>query len=226
MKHCIISFEDKEILDKITELGYECHPVIQSDRVSSPISCHSDVLYQKQSKSQILVSACQKENFALLESFGYNLTVTDKLSPGYMTECYLNYIVNDEYIVYNPKTALVGNTAGLKTVTVKQGYTKCSTVCLNSRAYITDDSGIYTALQNSGMDCLLMQKGDILLPGYDYGFIGGSCVKLNENEILFFGDIKNSDEKCKLLCFLEKYNMTAIFIEGKQLVDIGSALIL
>ena len=48
----------------------------------------------------------------------------------------------------------------------------------------------------------------------------------NDEEILFFGDIKNKNDKDAVIKFLEKYNMRALFIENKELTDIGSALIL
>ena len=73
---------------------------------------------------------------------------------------------------------------------------------------------------------MLIPKGDILLKGYDYGFIGGASVKLNEKEILFFGDFTDKNIKLSVQKFLNKYNVTALFIENKKLTDIGSAIIL
>jgi len=70
------------------------------------------------------------------------------------------------------------------------------------------------------------KKGDIQLNGYNYGFIGGASVKLNEREILFFGDISDITDKKNVINFLARYNINAIFIENKKLNDIGSALIL
>ena len=225
MKKCIINFSDKEIISKMKDLGYQCIAVIPSDRVSGPISAHSDVLYLKTGNSDIIASACQKENFSLLEEAGYRITVCTELQPGYKTESLLNYIINNEYIIYNPDTAMKinNNKAEIK---VKQGYTKCSTICINSRAYITDDENIKRALTANNLDCLKIEKGDINLDGYNYGFIGGASVKLNEKEILFFGDIENNNDKKAVVEFLKKYGMKAIFIKNKKLNDIGSALIL
>ncbi|MBR5521606.1 MAG: hypothetical protein IKU54_06385 [Oscillospiraceae bacterium] len=225
MKKCIINFEDKDIIEKMRELGYDCIPVIKSDCVSGPISQHSDVLYLKTDNNEIIVSACQKPNFRYLEESGYHIVVCDILKPGYRTESWLNFIVNNDYIIYNPETAYKIIVDKNKIV-VKQGYTRCSTICVNSRAYITDDENIFNTLLKNNLDCLKIEKGDIKLEGYDYGFIGGASVKLNDNEILFFGDLKNKKDKSNVISFLKKYNVKPIFIENKEMHDIGSVLIL
>ncbi len=229
MKHCIINTSDKDVLKKLNESGYVCNSVIQSDCVSPPICAHSDVLYRKVYCNTVFVSACQRANMGLLESFGYNCIFIDKIKPGYRTESYLNFIINDKYVIRNKNTALaleekfIGNR---KIIDVKQGYTSCSILCVTDDAYITDDENIYESLIRNNIDCLKISKGDIELPGYNYGFIGGASVKLNQQEILFFGDIANKKEKESIISFLKKYNMNAIFIENKKLTDLGSALIL
>lgn len=225
MKQCIINYDDIEIINKLNELGYNCHRVIPSNRVSPPICAHSDVLYQKTTDNEIIISGCQRANKAVLENAGYKVKICDELKPGYKTESLLNFIINNNTMIYNPQTALYiqGNHQKIQ---VKQGYTKCSTICVAENAYITDDENIYDALIKRGKDCLKIKKGDIELKGYNYGFIGGASVNLNSHEILFFGDITDTEDKSALILFLKKYNVKAIFIANKKLNDIGSALIL
>ena len=229
MNRCIINTEDKEITEFLTELGYECIPVIPSDRVSEPISAHSDVLYRKLNNDTIMGSSCQNGNLQLLKSLGYTVIECDKLSPGYTTESYLNFIINDNHVIRNNKTAINLEdiyTRDKKIIDVKQGYTSCSTIQVTENAYITDDENIHNTLISNGLDCLKIKKGDIELTGYNYGFIGGASVKLNEDSILFFGNINDTTDKNNVIEFLNKYNIEAVFIEGKKLKDIGSALIL
>lgn len=225
MKRCIISFSDKEILAEMLKRGYSCIGVKESGCVSAPISTHSDVLYLKVKDNEILASACQKANFPMLEKAGYTVTAVDNFKPGYKTESYLNYIVCKDKIICNQQTALITDTEK-NIINVKQGYTRCSTIHVNDNAFITDDDNIYNTLISNGADCLKVKKGEVKLSGYDYGFIGGASVKLNEEEILFFGDIKNQKDKTAVVEFLRKYNMKPLFIKNKQLTDIGSALIL
>ena len=229
MKRCIVNTEDKEIIDFLSQAGYECAPVIVSDRVSTPISAHSDVLYRKIDNNTIIASSCQKANFAYLEACGYNVSAFDELSVGYKTESFLNFIINSKYIIKNPNTALNlddKHTADKKIINVKQGYTSCSVLQVTEQAYITDDENIYNVLSDNNIACLKIKKGDIELNGYDYGFIGGASVKLDENNILFFGDISDAMDKNNVIDFLNNYGVTAVFINGKKLKDIGSALIL
>lgn len=225
MKQCIIDTTDKEVVNKLNSLGYKCYSVIPSNNVSKPICRHSDTLYLKIDKNTFIISECQIKNKSLLENEGYKVIIYDKLKPGYKTESFLNFIINDKYVIRNTKTSLILNNKYLTEIKVKQGYTRCSTICINSGAYITDDDNIYERLEKNNLDCIKLSKGDILLDGYEYGFIGGSCVLLNENEILFFGDISNKKDKNLVVEFLSKYNINAIFIEGKKLVDLGSAII-
>ena len=229
MKKCIINTEDKEIIDFLTGNGYKCIPVVPSDKVSGPICAHSDVLYRKVGADTIIVSDCQKANFACLEDSEYKVIVCDKLSAGYKTESFLNFIINDRFVIRNPQTALNLRDeyiADKKIINVKQGYTSCSVIQVTEQAYITDDDNIYDTLTNNNLDCLKIKKGDIHLKGYDYGFIGGASVKLDENRILFFGDISDKTDKNNVISFLEKYGVNALFVSGKRLTDIGSALIL
>ena len=229
MNRCIINTEDNEITEFLTSLGYECVPVISSDRVSGPVSAHSDVLYRKLNNNTIIASSCQNGNLRLLKSLGYKVIECDKLSPGYATESYLNFIINDNYLIRNSKTAINLEDKYInskKIIDVKQGYTSCSTLQVTEEAYITDDENIYNSLISNGLDCLKIKKGDIELAGYNYGFIGGASVKLKENAILFFGDIADITDKNNVIDFLNRYNMEAIFVKGKKLKDIGSALIL
>ena len=227
MKNCIVDTRDSEITDKLKSLGFICHDVIASDCVSEPICRHSDVLYLKSDNFTITISACQKGNIRLLEELGYTVNICDELKPGYKTESFLNYIINDEFVIRNPLTTIsCCDINSRKEIFVKQGYTRCSTICVNNRAYITDDEGIYKTLKSNDMDCLKISKGEVQLKGYDYGFIGGASVRLNDKEILFFGDFQNTTDKASVTEFLNKYNMKPIFIENKKLTDIGSRIIL
>ncbi len=229
MKYCIMDTSDTQITQALQSYGFICVDVVPSDCVSPPICCHSDVLYKKLDSNTVVVSACQKPNFKLLENIGYKIIVNDRLQPGYRTESWLNYVLTDRYLIYNPKTAEILPDFYIdnkKIIEVNQGYTGCSTICVTDDAFITDDAGIYKSLKKENIDCLLIEKGNIRLDGYDYGFIGGASVKISNSEILFFGDFSDKSEKGKITEFLSKYNVSALFIENKPLTDIGSAIIL
>jgi len=111
-------------------------------------------------------------------------------------------------------------------ITVKQGYTKCSTVVLSDKAFITSDITISNALSTLGCEVLLLPPGDITLPGLDYGFIGGTCGMLDFNTIVFYGNLDRYPHGATIKTFLEKHNITPIYLDDTPLIDRGSIFFL
>lgn len=119
---------------------------------------------------------------------------------------------------------------GLEKVQVNQGYSNCSTSVVSDRACITSDVGIYEALKNKNIDCLLLKENNIRLIDKDglktnmNGFIGGaSCVV--DNKFILFGDIKYLANKEMLLGFIEKYGLELMWFEGLEINDYGGVVI-
>ncbi len=222
----IISHKDIDVINVLKAFGYECIDVINSPFVSEEINYHADVLYLK-IDNKFYISSCQKENFECILNLGFEIEEIDFLKKGYQTESYLNFIVNDEYVIKNNKTALNINFLNKKEIFVNQGYTRCSLISLNPNAYITEDLSIHKKLIQNNLDCLLIKKGSIKLDGYDYGFIGGASLYLEkEKTLLFFGDIKDSVDKENIIKFLDKYGINPYFIKDKELIDLGSGIII
>ncbi len=224
-KNCIVSFKDSEVINLIKGYGYNCIDVITSNKVSDEINYHADLLYLK-INDEFYISSCQKENYKYISNLNYNINEIDYLKKGYLTESYLNFIVNEEYIIKNNKTALNINFNNKTEILVNQGYTRCSTINLNPTAYITEDLNIHKNLTYNNLDCLLINKGQVKLKGYEYGFIGGASLYLEkEKTLLFFGDFENKSDKEKIIEFTKKYNINCDFIKNKKLIDIGSGII-
>ena len=110
----------------------------------------------------------------------------------------------------------------IKTVNVNQGYASCSTLVINNNAAVTSDLSIEKALKNNGVEVLLISVGNIVLDGYDYGFIGGASGKIDENTVVFFGNIKSHPDYKKIESFCEKHNVSIkTLCENMPLTDIG-----
>jgi len=105
---------------------------------------------------------------------------------------------------------------------VKQGYANCSTTAFCD-AVITADASILAACKNANLNALNILAGDILLDGYDYGFIGGAsgfvCGKL-----LFFGDITKHRDYKKIKQFIESKGIFIDYIEDFPLTDVGTII--
>ncbi|MEG3030084.1 MAG: hypothetical protein RR827_06755 [Oscillospiraceae bacterium] len=227
MKNCIVSFQDKDVVKELSGLGYNCIATIPSDKVSPQIATHADVLYLKIDDKNILISSCQCENIPILQGKGLCVNAIDSLKPGYQSECGLNVIKIQNTLIYNPKTAIKCDLFNNVThkIPIKQGYTKCSTIVIDEKAYITEDKGVYNSMVKNGKDCLLLSKGSVRLDGYEYGFIGGAGIML-ENRVLFFcGDVMQHPQKDNILQFLNKYDVAFHYIKNKPMVDVGGAII-
>lgn len=188
---------------KLTEIGRE-------DALPSLTAHHIDLM-----RVRICNKWFTKEN------------IEETLGEKYPKDVPLNVAQVGNYLICNPKTCsknIIEHVKDkLETIPVNQGYTKCSTLVLNNHAIITEDESIATAVSGK-LDCLLIDKGYVKLPGYNYGFIGGaSCVI--EDKIFFFGCVQNHPSYDKILKFADKQNMNIISLsDTEQLLDIGGVV--
>lgn len=108
---------------------------------------------------------------------------------------------------------------------VNQGYAKCSVCILNEEAVITSDTGIFQAASGQNIDVLLIppQKA-ISIPGYDYGFIGGSTGLVTREKMAFSGDMSTLDSAEPILSFLQKHGITPVMLGSGAVLDLGSLI--
>ena len=114
---------------------------------------------------------------------------------------------------------------GLEPCHVNQGYTKCSALPLGDRAIITADASIAKTAKEQGIDVLQIQEGHIALPGYDYGFIGGSAsfaVRGGLDAVFFAGDISQHPNHSKIERFCQSYGFKIINLSNAPLCDVGT----
>lgn len=156
-----------------------------------------------------------------------NYTYYSNLSK-YPYNIYYNHIIMDNLLICNVKytdryvydDCCLNN---FKIINVKQGYTKCSTAIVSSNAIITADVGIYNSCKNH-LDVLKIDSGFISLYGYDYGFIGGCCGKLDKDILAFTGKICEHKSYNDIKAFLNNHNVNILELSNKPLVDIGSII--
>lgn len=110
----------------------------------------------------------------------------------------------------------------IKTVNINQGYARCSTLVLNKNAIITSDLSIEKALKKDGIEVLLISSGNIVLDGYNYGFIGGASGKIDDDTVAFFGNIETHPNFDTIKNFCIKHNiLIKIICKNMPLTDIG-----
>lgn len=147
---------------------------------------------------------------------------------------------------------LCNSSCGFSFVDVPQGYTRCCCLPVDDTSFITSDQGIAKALKAADADVLVIEKGHILLPGFDYGFIGGCAghvwadqpadddpspdlphaeaadtgisSKKKHRAIVFNGDLSAHPSFDAIETFIQDRNIDIVFFREYPLTDIGSIL--
>ena len=188
---------------------------------------HADMAALHLGTDNIIVDGNQTSLIDKLRSIGFDVTPTANVIVGeYPCDCALNFTVVSNYIIGRFSSAdsnLLEKAERYTKLDLKQGYCKCSCLVLNEKALITDDTTIHKKCLENGFDCLLIAKGDVSLPGHEYGFIGGASAKISESEVLFFGDITKHRDYKKIADFIEKYGCEIISLDF-PLTDFGGMI--
>lgn len=210
---------------EIEKLG---HTVISSDTVAIfpiPEQKHADMQILPINNYIFILNECT----VLAKNIpNYRLIYCDKKAgKKYPENILLNFLFLNNTL-YGKLSAIDKNLLdyceenNIKTVNINQGYARCSTLVLNENAVITSDLSIEKALKNDGVEVLLISSGNIILDGYDYGFIGGASGKIDNNTVVFLGNVKNHPDYRRIENFCENHNISIkIICKDMPLTDIG-----
>ncbi len=106
----------------------------------------------------------------------------------------------------------------VRLINVKQGYSACTSLCIGG--VITSDSGISSALAREGAEVLKISSGSVLLPGFDYGFIGGASG-VDRKKILFCGSLDTHPNYKEIQAFASRFGVECISLSELPLLDVG-----
>lgn len=227
MKNVIVDYricnEEKEVL---TSQGYNLLLCPPSDVLYEAVCGHPDMLMHVCDDSIIVHKDMNNEFILDLTLLNYTVHKSNvALKTKYPYNICLNSLSIDNLFVHSinfTDTNLLALTKNKKLINVKQGYTKCSTCIVNYHAIITSDVSIAKALTPEGIDVLLIPPGDILLPGLNYGFIGGATGLIEENLLAFYGNLDHYLHGKQVLAFLKKHKVEPVFLRNGKLIDRGS----
>lgn len=219
-----ITNEEKYSLKKLNYDVLICPP---NNTLYEAVCGHPDMLLHPINKNTIIIHKEMDQSFInKLKNLNYNVLLSNQnIQTKYPHNIILNALNINNILVHNLKytdKTLLNYFNQYNKIHVNQGYTKCSTAIVNDKAIITSDTGIAKSLYKLNFDVLLVPPGDILLPGLNYGFIGGTCGLLEPNLIAFFGDLKFYKNGDMILNFLKKHNVTPVFLRKGKLIDRGS----
>ncbi len=110
-------------------------------------------------------------------------------------------------------------------IEVNQGYTRCSTMVLTESAVITEDAGLAQTYRNYGYDVLVIEKGHVVLPGFNYGFFGGTGGVI-EDVLVLNGALEYHPDEVAIRDFVHGLGLRIIELHDGPLIDCGSILYL
>jgi hypothetical protein len=213
-KQCLVSMGYDLLICPSSNLLYEAvcgHPDMLMHITGNSIIVHQNMTNEFIQDLVLLNYTVYKSSSALQLKYPYNICL-NSLSIGNLFVHSINFT----------DTKLLSLVKSKKLVNVKQGYTKCSTCIVNNHAAITSDVSIAKALNLEGIDVLLLPPGDILLPGLNYGFIGGATGLIEDNVLAFYGHLDHYLHGKEVLKFLNKHRVEPVFLRNGKLIDRGS----
>ncbi len=223
-----ISGSAKKAIIKLNSMGIQTIKLTDNSLLPLPVNSHADLQVLHLYKNHLFSQNEHLFSGELNESFS-NITIRQKAGNKYPEDVRLNCAIIGNKIICNkdtiaPEVIEFAEQNQYIIINVNQGYTKCSICVVDENSIITDDKSIFTAAGNFFNDSLFIEKGSIGLNGYNYGFIGGCCGKIDKNKIAFNGAIESHDDYKKILDFLNSHSVECVELHNDRLYDIGGIL--
>ena len=227
---CAVAKGQPYILAALQKLGIACIEVPEHPELAQPVRTHPDMLLHHLGGEDIYAASYSPPLILALQSAGFKTKVMQEpLGGAYPFDVRLNCFLLANYLFCNKKTVdtfLLNyyQSNGAEVVHSKQGYAKCSVCIVDENSIITEDAGIYRAAVTAKINALLILKGSVSLPGYDYGFIGGCSGKLDKHTLAFCGDIRLHPDYEKINLFCLKRGVNTYSLWNGPLTDMGGIL--
>lgn len=217
-----------ESISKLNNLGIKTIEIKPDSRLPLPVNSHADIQMLHIGEDYIFF---QNEHLCTGESdIKFNRHIISEI-PGnnYPDDVRLNCAVIGNKVICNTKTISKEvfdyfENNNYVIINVNQGYSKCSVCVVDENSIITDDNSVFAAAQNFFNDVLFVSKGSIRLNGYNYGFIGGCCGKIDKNKLAINGVIESHTDYKLILDFLNNHKIELIELNNCPLTDIGGIL--
>ena len=228
----ISELADEAVVKHLASLTERVVRIKSNPDLPPPVSAHADM--QMLMIEDTLITTRELYN-SIKETFPDNIIITFaennhtneypgdvNLNALYVRKC---LFANSAYL--DPTVKLVCERKGIGLINVKQGYAKCSTLNVGDDAIITADPTIAEAAEHNGIDTLAISAGNIVLPGYNYGFIGGaSFYDPYSRTVYFFGGLDNHPDSYRITEFCKRHNTKVISCSTSPLIDLGGAVVI
>ncbi len=217
-----------EAINKLKDMNIKTIKIPVHPLLPKPINSHADLQILHLGNNNIF---SQNEHLFLgeFEAKFKNRLINEPIGNQYPHDVRLNCAIVGNKIICNKHTIAheileFAETNDLTIIDVKQGYSRCSICIVNENAILTDDESIFRAAGKFFNDAQFISKGSISLKGYNYGFIGGCCGKIDKDKIAFNGAIESHKDYKKILDFLNRNAVECVELHNDKLYDIGGIL--
>lgn len=226
----LVSGEYPELAESLRYIGICTITTASYKRLPGPVQWHPDMQACIIGDRVIVLKGGGLHNLLA----GYNISAfeTARLpKSAYPGDVLCNVLAWDKFILGNSKTAdtvvqQAAQNIEATWIDVKQGYAACTVALVDEQSAITADEGVADQLERYGLKVLRIRPGDIRLPGYSYGFIGGCCGKLAPDMMAFTGKLDKHRDGTRIKTFLGDRGVRALELLEGELLDVGGLIAL
>jgi hypothetical protein len=171
---------------------FSLHPFSAGQLTYPQVSGHPDIFMFQSNEKIICASNTPIELLAALRANGAEPLISAQ-GAGWdlVSSTRFNVCAADSYWVHKPGCAapeLAAALQAMRFIAAPQAYARCTSIAIGSAAIATSDMGVGKAAAAAGLDVFYASPHGISLPGYRYGFFGGTCGILGRT-IYFLGSI-------------------------------------
>ena len=188
------------------------------------VSGHPDIFIFQDENQLIIAPNSPKELIDFLNKHKVNFTLGKKeVGTELNNSTQYNCITTKNHLFHKKgftDEAILKTHNNKEFVNLPQAYTRCSLTKLNENNFITSDVGIQKELKNQGFNTLLVNPKNIKLPGYPYGFFGGTNG-IYKNNFYLIGSLDHIENSKVISEFIIKNKLNLIELYDGPLYDGG-----
>ena len=209
----------QEAKDKLSSIG-EIFELETKGIVYPAISGHPDIFIFKFENKLIIAPECPVDLIEKLLELKISFKIGDKklgIKHPHTTPYNVSY--NDGVFIGDKALCdknILKLSQGHKWIQTKQAYARCNNIILTNNAVISNDKSISTKIDKS----LIVNPKEILLEGFEYGFIGG-CMGIYNNSVFILGSLKYHSQGEAIRSFCESNSYSIIELYDGNLFDGG-----
>ena len=223
---------DKDMKDALKACGICLIEIPPHYGIGEPVAGHVDMqLIHIHDNVLVCQPNLPSDIYEKLKKYGFDIYFGDTvLKKDYPFDVAYNVAIIGRVAFHNTKYTdgvimELLSRFNIRLVHVNQGYAKCSVLPVSDNSIITDDPSIEKAARMEGLEVLkIPPQKKILLPGYNYGFIGGVAGFISKNVLAFAGDIDRLDSKDDIKEFLYEHNVRWVNLGYGIIYDYGSLI--